>query len=129
MAEGDAATSVPAATNEAKKEDRSWALVATHLEAAITAIPRPDWKTITNPKEMAKNLRHLCKALKKQLKEAFDLAKDMSFRVYNLLCQFASKLADLISSFYEYICDKVKRFYKWITGIVQKFKAKFCHAD
>ncbi|KAI5055293.1 hypothetical protein GOP47_0030438 [Adiantum capillus-veneris] len=124
MAEAEAAPK-----SEEIKNERSWARVATHLEGAIAAIPRPNWQAITNPKEMAKNLKQLCKSLKKQLKEVFQEAKDMSHRIYTLLSQLASKLADLISAFFNYICDKVKSFFKWISGIVQRFKAKFSHAD
>lgn len=118
-----------AAAAEASKIERSWARVATHLESAIAAIPRPDWQKITNPKEMAKSLKGLCKSLKKQLKEVMQQSRDMCIRVYTLLKQLASKLAELISAFYDYICDKVKGFFKWISGLIQKFKAKYAHHD
>ncbi|KAI5059714.1 hypothetical protein GOP47_0026033 [Adiantum capillus-veneris] len=113
----------------AEVAEHGWSRVATHLEAAIKAIPRPNMEVIKDPKLMAKKLKALCKQLKSQLKDMMNQAHVMSFHVYSLMREFASKLSDLIARFFDYISHKVKSFLSWISGLIKSVKARFSHSD
>ena len=109
--------------------ERSWSHVISHLEGAIASIPRPNFDVITNPKEMAKRLKALCKQLKTKIKDVMEQAREMSFHVYSLLVELAEKIRDLIAQFFEYISEKVKSFLAWINRIIENVRARFRHSD
>jgi hypothetical protein len=109
--------------------ERSWQQVAAQLQGAIVAIPRPNFDAITNPKEMGKKLKRLCKDLKENMKEAMSEIREMPFHVYSLLKELVERIGDLIARFFKYISEKVKSFVEWVTGILNNVKAKFRHSD
>eukprot|EP00249_Psilotum_nudum_P032394 c47845_g1_i1 orf=122-499(+) len=115
--------------SDAADSASGWNRVAAYLEAAVAAIPKPPYEAISNPKELGKRVKNLCKQLKPRLKELFENCRALCQRIHGLLKELVKRISDICKSFYRYISDKVKQFVKWVSGLVQGVTRRLEHLD